>query len=524
MRNAITTMPTNCNLSCDQFTNFLVRQEPIYDKEIIKDIRPEDGWIGHVASGLWPAFNGTQHTKDRFRSVFPNVTKPWQDVDADSCAGAPCNPPSTEVGWGYERKVYNLQRKRVKTKLLCYDQIIHVNKAKEHFRQIISDILRPTTSWVSSHYLRTNALRIAGKAWLADAAMTDFTHSWSQDADGNEVILNTSGDPTSKITPQMLQRRVHPLMLSGYFGKNPFKDMPPLIELVTDMETIWDLDKAICNSTLAGQWRFQDWGAQNKYWKYAFTGQLGNYAIRGDPFPLRFQQQRAGSYRLVLPYVNSATTVGIGSLPNDDFQTAQYQMSFIMHRMGFRMLVQKMEAVNPEMPFAVRDLGGRWRFALDNLGSDENGCVIENIARNKGLFFADFEYATEPLYVEFVEAIFHKREPACITTCDTCNADPGYTTQDYDSANGSCTHDDLTFTVSDTVDAPYQVTQVTCNGVPVNPAAIPSASLASVAAIVDFLNTNFDTFGTWTSSGNVITLAGSTCSCVTVEIDTYVAP
>jgi hypothetical protein len=42
-------------ISCKQFQSFLVSQEPVYDKEILKDIRPFDGLIGYYNTGSFDA-------------------------------------------------------------------------------------------------------------------------------------------------------------------------------------------------------------------------------------------------------------------------------------------------------------------------------------------------------------------------------------------------------------------------------------------------------------------------------------
>ena len=72
-------MANGC-ISPQEFTSFLVTQLPVYDREIIRDIRPEDGWIGHVETGSWEPFSSNEHTFDRFKQVMPNVTKQWQAV------------------------------------------------------------------------------------------------------------------------------------------------------------------------------------------------------------------------------------------------------------------------------------------------------------------------------------------------------------------------------------------------------------------------------------------------------------
>ena len=433
-----------------EFTSFLVHQTPIYDKLILEDIRPEDGWILHVDTGTFPAYNGTTHYLDRFNHVWPNVTKQWNTTQAGNCLGTPCDKTEYCIGWGATRVSYYLEEQSWRTPLLCYDQNMHITHAKEHFRQIIGSILKPATSAVMSNFLRKRVADHAEKKWVASAGMTDFTFAWVTVGD-EELYIDTDVPPSSKLTPQMLQRRVQPLMQKGYFGKQPFKDMPPLIELVTDLETCWELDKLATSGgtpSVSGNWRFTQWDAANAYWKYSFSGQIGNYAVRVDPFALRFNYVGltiAGLYRyqVVLPYRNvpssgAGTAAGLKDQENPDYQKAQYQFSYIWHRKALQCLVSDATPINPEMPFSARDFGGKWQFVMDNLGSDCNGVAIENKRRNKGMFIADFKLAIRPQYVEFAELIFHKREPACVIAVDVCNADPGYPTQTYESCNDAC--------------------------------------------------------------------------------------
>ena len=50
-------------------------------------------------------------TQDRFRNVYPNVTKAWRKVVANGpgCVGSPCDPPEHQIGWGADRLTYFLK-------------------------------------------------------------------------------------------------------------------------------------------------------------------------------------------------------------------------------------------------------------------------------------------------------------------------------------------------------------------------------------------------------------------------------
>jgi hypothetical protein len=101
------------NLSCKQFTDFLIRRSEHLDDTIIKDITPTDGWIGHVSTGSFPALDGISHTFDRIARVYPDLSGAWEDVAVDSCitTSSPCDPTEKKIGFGSIRDSYNLQRK-----------------------------------------------------------------------------------------------------------------------------------------------------------------------------------------------------------------------------------------------------------------------------------------------------------------------------------------------------------------------------------------------------------------------------
>ena len=337
--------------------------------------------------------------------------------------------------------------------------------------------------------------------------------------------MNTSGTPTSKLTPQMLQRRVQPLINVGYLGK-AIKDKPFALELSTDLETLWEMNK---NATLADtsnvveHWRFTEFDAASipDYWKYGWGGKIGNFMVNVDFFPLRFNKVSANKFRVVYPFKNIAATNGIKSADNQDYHDALYQFSYIKHRKALQVLTFNAAPVNAEMPFLIRDYGGKWRFVMDNLGADQYGRVIENKRRNKGQFIADFDLSIKPMYVEWLELIFHMRQPACVTVVNTCAPDPGNPAQSYNSANADCpTPANLVFTpeVNGSGNYVLAANTITCNGVPIVHVALTNGSATNtIGALITWINTNVGILGTWSAEGTTqIKLADSTCDEVVI--------
>lgn len=539
-------------VSCSQFTQLLVDEQPNYDQYIIKDIRPEDpaNWMGHVKSGTFEAWSGTQHTRDRFNSVFPNITKTWLPVQAGNCIGAPCDKNYHQIGFGSTRLTYFLEEQNWRTQLLCFDNMMHVTHAKQQFSYIISDILRPTTTWVVSNFLRKRGLLYADNKFIANrnfgAASSAFTFQWTVIGD-EELFFDCNIPNTSvfKLTPQMLQRMVEPLMSVGYGGKNPFSGKrPPMLELVSDMQTVWELDRLGGQQgiggtpSISGNWRFEQWDAAAEFWKYGFSGQIGNYSTRVDPNGLRFNFVGALGggvfrYQIVLPYKNipssgAGSAAGLKSIRNPDFDNAQYAVSFIWHPMGIECLTADAQPVNPQMPFLSRNFGGKWTWAMHDLGADTSGCVIENMLGNKGVFLSNHQMAIAPNYTEFLVAIFHKREPSCVIEINTCNADPGYPVQSYNSANSECPDDgsganpvppttSILFTpVLSSIAGSYwiEANSAICEAGPVEHGEVKGS--VTLAALVVQLNAILGVLGTWTvANATQIRLSGP---CLTASI------
>jgi len=444
-------------LSCSAFTQYLVDQLPYYDQLILEDIRPTDSWVANVKQGMWMPHTGVEHTIDRFNHVYANTTKVWTRTEDGSCIGTPCDKTEHRIGWGSTRTTYFLEEQSWMTDLLCFDQLMHITHAQEQFRQIIEKILRPATSDIYSNFLRKRGVDHADKHFIANANMDEFTFEWTTVGD-EEIFFDTSANPADvfKLVPQMLQRQFNRLMNMGYAGQNPFKETAGFIELVTDVETVWELQRLGGATGVGGvpsvtdNWRFTEWGANSEYWKYGFSGKIGNFMLRTDFRQLRFQyvgtQGQAPNiyrYQVLLPYINEASS-GAGGEPglkseyNPQYDKANFAITFIWHKMGLEALVADGSPINPQMPFAQRNFGGRWQFVMDNLGEDVNGCVIENKRRNKGQFIADFKVGIRPLHTEFINVFFHKREPMCVPEIDICNDDAGYVPQSYNSANEAC--------------------------------------------------------------------------------------
>jgi hypothetical protein len=527
-------------ISCAAFSDFISRRVEHLDENIILAMHPLDSqWIGHVSTGRFKAEDGIEHTYDRFENVFPQLPA-WSDVRAASCVGTPCDKTGTKVGLGFTRSSYKLQEVSYETDLFCWDLILSADRATQQFAHFIK-VLRRISTIVWSHRFRTQALAISKYVWVcANNTLVLVSTSW--DATFTQltltpVVAGTSAVPTSMLGARHLQRRVDPQIRAGADGPTINKNMQPMLELVSDMQTIWDLTEG--NPELTDHWRFMEFADATKFYKYGWTGKCGNFGIRADAYQLRFNQlpqtaaqvaSGAVTLSVVFPYTNIAATEGIKEDVNPDFDIASIKLNFIWHRKAMTSLVRDAKAINPEMPFAARDFAGKWQFVMDNLTCGTmnvtdavSGALltvpipVANERRNKGKFITDFGGAIQSEYPELAEGFISLNQPACIVDLPVCNPQTGYPTENYSSANAPCATTAtiiLETPLLDPATGTYEVplNSVTCNGLTIIHDAVTGTS--TLTTLVAQLNLVLGGLGTWTVNGAQVQLSTTACTII----------
>lgn len=431
---------------CKAFFDFLFDQSPHFDKDILRDWFPvDDAWIGHVETMPWESFTGTTHVYDQIHIGAPDLSQSWQTFDTQSadCVENACTPTAISVGWGSTRRSYGRERQRYETNVLCFDQMNTRAKAKEQLAQIIRGI-KDLTKMIWSDYIRRNSLMQAETIYIAGASQNTVAIGPTTFTGGMATIdLGGAGNlPTSNLTIQYLQRFYESLQAAGYFKS---KYVPNgIFKLITDPLTSQQLIEG--NPALTSHFKFDDFQKGGALFKYGMSQGIGNYGISWDLFPARFYHIGNGVLQRVWPYVNQAATIGIKPVVNTQWLLAPIQYSAVWHPQAMKRAVPNLTSVHPEMPFLTRDLGGKWNFT----GPDSDTivvtnpttgttCVIDNKARNQGLWWSDFEAGFRPEYMsEWTRGVLHLREPGCVVDNVPCSTAPDYVTQDYSDVNPVC--------------------------------------------------------------------------------------
>lgn len=520
----------------EQFGLFLTKNTEHIDDQILKDWYPtDDAWVGHVSTGMFPAESGLQHSWDRFHMAYPDLTGGRTSLLAANgiggafssandgvfantslgCDGTPCNPAEKLIGYGMTRTNYSLKGESHATDLICWDQQMTVDKAKEKWSLFV-DALKKISSIINSNWFKVEALAGCGNLQICGASGSTIAITRGTTLTSNDTKIVHGGVlPTSTLTVPYLNSFQEPLQLEGYFQEK--FGAVPAFKLITDLMTSNSLREQ--NPALSNLWAIPTFAAGGDYYKYGVTSGVGNFMIAIDQLPLRFNDDGAGNLVRVFPYENVAASVGVKRQVSIQFLNADYQLDFLWHPMAMTILTLDATSINPEMPFLVRDFAGRWRFAMDNLVV--NGAPVDNKRRNKGLWYADFKTATKYERPELVRAILHQRRVNNIVDVPASVAPSTYATQSTAASNTACTLDNvLTFTPVLT-GANYLIADghVYCNGVPIKAVTGAISTPTTIALLVTALTSNYPSLGTWAaaSNGTDITLSDTTCTGVTIN-------
>lgn len=452
--------------NCTDYYSFLADRTPHWADEILRDWFPtDDAWIGQIKTDSWGAFTGTQHVRDRLHFGFPDLTQGWTTRDSQSmltnnglgdatadggCLSGFCTPAEICVGWGVTRKTFDRLDTHYTTMPFCFDEINTRAKAREQLGDIVAG-LKEVTKMVQADFLRYNSVATNDNIFICGAALGSVAIA-AGTITGACTTIDIGGAanlPTSELTAQYLQRFYEPLQSEGYFKS---KRVPNgVFKLITDPVTSQQLTTG--NPAFTSMYRLTDFTAGGNFFKYGMSAGIGNYGIAWDNAPMRFYwDPNALILRRVWPYVNipagaaGGPSMGIKRTVNNQYVLAPYQISEVWHPEAMVKYSVNLESVNPEMPFLVRDLAGKWQFVGGNRDrvlvvrdpSDGTTCTVDNKRGNQGLLYADFENGIEMQRPELTRCVLHLREPGCVTDQTPCSTAPDYVIQDYSGCLSLC--------------------------------------------------------------------------------------
>lgn len=402
-------------INCSLYSSYLARRTPNFMKEFVKDLFPRDvPFLSLYKNSTWASFTGTEHTWDRFHVNMPNDAGDWEQMRADDCLMQICDPEPRQIDWGSTRAVFGKFRRAWQTRILCLDQLRHVEEAKQQLEALWSGLAK-VPEYVISDWLKyqqvvgANQLYICGSAGLTVAVSASMFGS-----NGGLQTLNVGSDanlPTSKLTMQFLKKQIYALQLNGYFD-GEFTPTGKL-QVMTDIDTTSELCEA--NPALTAMYDAADFEKGGKFFQYGAMTACGNFMFKSNPYPPRFYRSGTGTLTRVWPFPNVPTTVGSEPVVDSQYILAPYQLSTIVHRQARTIYMGDIPSIHPQFKFGGRDLWGKWNWICqDSMQTIDpttgNQCTVFNPRRNKGYFLGDFEAGVQNSRPELECVILHQRE------------------------------------------------------------------------------------------------------------------
>lgn len=430
-------------ISCSSYNDFLARKTEHFDNLILLDRRPrDDAYVGHVMTGQWPAFEGTNHTYNRFHGAYPDLRGSWEDVPGGlGCVARPCSPVESEIGWGVTQINHGIQRKQYRTRPLCWELSMTADWATKQLQSIVK-YLRRAKDQIYGNWLKTYAYMNSGTTYIANAAGTEIaTSTLLVPGFAADILVLPPGTVVSKLQYSFLQRFIDPLVMEGYF-ESENAPTAPMFKLITDLQTGWELGQQ--NPEIKEHFRFEDFKKGSDIYKYGITDKVGNFGIAYDHMPIRYQMGADNRLYRVYPYSNVPTTIGITDSVEDAYTTAPFQLSPIWSEEAYTALTMDWRPPGADaMDFKPMNYDGMWKFFGDSVlvytNSDGTTCIVDNKTRQQGYWWSRFQLGIRPERTELVRWILHQRRQPCVLNLAPCPATyPAYVTQTGSAANATC--------------------------------------------------------------------------------------
>lgn len=420
-------------IDCAAISDFLFRRTPDWDKELTRDRFPyEMTYIGLYEPRTWESFTGTTHTWDRVHVAMDNDDGCWDSMNADSWTNGDClkqdmcNPNRLEIGWGSTRSTYGKYHRDYKTKPFCLDHLRHVEEAKQQLAAIVEG-LKELPDQIQSNFLKLLALRQSDVIQIASATNSFPTVTVSDSIFTNNCMRialgNSNKVPTSKLSMQYLNHFLPTLMYKGYFNKKFLSGKEGIapagkFTCMTDIQTQQELCNA--NPALSQMYQSADFQKGGKFFAYGVMSGCGDWLFKVDPQPMRFLHLGSGVLQRVRPYQNVSDTVGKKPQFDPVYENATFQLSHVYARAARKVYTGDITSVHPDMPFAARNLMGKWSwkqpdaFQYTNPATGEI-CTYYNDKKNRGYFLAEFETGMKSEYPEIEMWVLHLREAQPVT-------------------------------------------------------------------------------------------------------------
>lgn len=342
-------------------------------------------------------------------------------ADSSLTTGNIVPPLLTGISFGQRLRQYSLQWAAVESPNIALEDLRFAVKRREQLSNIM-DVLTDTTSLIwQERYRDQFTAQVAAEGNLvypASSGSLVASSSGATDAGAvyNAVIsgvataaasgaISSATLPASQLTQGILKRLYMKLVRDGA-GRNAMgrENGSPVFMLICGAETSESLIRL--NADIRQDFR---WAKPNDLLApLGIERSYGGFYHSVDPYPPRFRiyDVTSGDYKdkliRVYPFIRQLTTKGVKYEVNPNYETADYELSYIFHQDVFRSVVPTPVAPGNRMDFNPQNYRGefKWVNILDRANNPDG---------NVGFFRGVLANGARPLFPQFGYAILHKR-------------------------------------------------------------------------------------------------------------------
>ncbi len=416
-------------VNCDAVRTNLALQTPVYDELFMDDWAPLDApLVGRHETEAWKEGTGDTHFFDRVRIGQPDMTGPWQRINAAECQDA-CDPPRTMVAFGTDRDSYFPEQRVLVSQPFCLNQLRYQTKVSEQISAIYKGLKMIPLMYLND-FIQVHAFDFNPTVQIASMpSFPTFTPTPLNTTSGLTTIdLGGAGNlPTSELTFQYLDYITSTLGLEGYARESGLPD--GLFNLITHSR-VWH-KLVYANPDVRDLIRITNAEQASPLFKLGAgvsTRPFGNYAPTFNETQIRFQHMGNGILNRVFPYLNVAATTGTKRIPNPAWINANVGLSFLWHPKAIKIWTPLFKRIHEMVPSLNTAMFGKWKF-INNQGDitllepDGTTCVKNNDLQLWFYWLVQLEQGFQYKRPELLMPILHLLDgsgKACSTDSPIC--------------------------------------------------------------------------------------------------------
>lgn len=417
--------------------NILIAESGRIGSDIYRKTLNTSPWLKLIRQASWPDEMGQELTVLTYERSLPANTLNWSSVTFNgSIGGGPsdpvvegsgsCLPPTQELAFAQTARTYSLSHTALESPPICVNDLRYTFRRQEQLRMVF-DILSENASYAWQDRYRNEYFRNCGHkvtaygnsgsgVYLPEVTTTSVDPNSTTAT--NTLFYASGGDvlpPTSYLTQGILDRIYMKLIRDGA-GNNPLDrvNARPQFGLICSPETSDRLLRE--DENIRTDYRYNAGKVNELLAPLGIERSYRGFFHMIDEFSPRYKLVAGSDTKVqrVLPYASTAATYGSKYDINPNYETAEYEVSFVFHQDVIESLIPK-PITSPGGNTKFDPVSYRGNFMWKNILHP-----TQNPDGTMGFFRGVMSNGTKPIRPEWGYAILHLRCPnnLGLTDCD----------------------------------------------------------------------------------------------------------